>query len=226
MIRVWGCGTLVWMLSKQVKRLQEPRGEPWQLGKRIELGSNFGNGSSDDKLVCNGVNKFVESKDIEPHLPNANKKTEIIRLPKIAINLHLGISNGAVKPEWPFGGVWPPVPWTLDWSSGVLATADEGMVALAVGNGSSSTLNLFSRSPSTLIVVVGDTIAECSESAIENRFSSGKMVMKDKLEPWMLLYTVEVFLPWLGQSPRLIFFESWPKPEALSMTTLLVLIML
>lgn len=45
-----------------------------------------------------------------PHLPNANKKMEIIRLAKIAMNLHLGISSGAVKPEWPFGGVLPPFP--------------------------------------------------------------------------------------------------------------------
>lgn len=58
------------------------------------------------------------------------------------------------------------------------------MAALAVGRGSSSTLNLFSRSPSTLIVVVGDTIAEFSESAIDNRFSSSKMG-KNKLEPQM-----------------------------------------
>lgn len=185
MIRVWGYGVLVWMMrTRKVEHLQESRGEPWQLGKRIERGSNFGNGSSDDKLICIGVNKFVESKDVEPHLPNANKKTEIIRLPKIAINLHLGISNGAVTPEWPFGGVLPPVPWTLDWSSGVWVTADRGMAALAVGRGSSSTLNLFSRSPSTLIVVVGDTIAEFSESAIDNRFSSSKMG-KNKLEPQM-----------------------------------------
>lgn len=78
--------------------------------KRIEFGSNFGNGGSDDKLVCIDINKFVEGKMLGPHLPNANKKMEIIRLAKIAMNLHLGMSNGAVKPEWPFGGVLLPFP--------------------------------------------------------------------------------------------------------------------
>lgn len=82
------------------------------------------------------------------------------------------------------------------------------MGALAVGKGSSSALNLFSWSPSTLIVVVGDTIAGDSDGAMRIGFQTtrwGRIIWSHTHIHMVLCFGSVPAVA--GQSPRLIFCE-------------------